>query len=32
VDAGNDDFRLKETSPAFALGFEPFDPREAGLE
>jgi len=32
VDAANDDFRLKESSPAFALGFEAFDPREAGLQ
>ena len=32
VDANEHDFRLADTSPAIAdIGFEPFDPRQAGL-
>ena len=31
-DAAHGDFRLKESSPAFALGFKPFDIAAAGLE
>jgi hypothetical protein len=30
VDPKNDDFRLKPDSPALKLGFEPFDPGQAG--
>jgi hypothetical protein len=32
VDPEKGDFRLKPTSPAFALGFKPFDYSRAGLE
>lgn len=31
VDVANDDFRLREDSPAIALGFQPFDPSQAGV-
>lgn len=31
VDPQHDDFRLRPDSPAFALGFGPIDPAEAGL-
>jgi len=31
VDAAADDFRLRDDSPALALGFEPFDSSRAGL-
>lgn len=30
LDAANDDYRLRDNSPAFRLGFEAFNPREAG--
>jgi len=30
VDPANDNFRLKPDSPAFQLGFQPFDPSKAG--
>lgn len=31
VDAARGDYRLRPESPAFALGFKPFDPGEAGI-
>jgi parallel beta-helix repeat protein len=31
VDAANGDYRLRENSPALALGFQPFDYRKAGV-
>jgi len=31
VDAAQGDWRLREGSPAFEIGFEPFDPGEAGV-
>ncbi|NUP99668.1 MAG: right-handed parallel beta-helix repeat-containing protein, partial [Armatimonadetes bacterium] len=31
VDPANDDFRVRPDSPAIALGFQPFDPSEAGV-
>ena len=31
VDAVNHDFRLRPQSPALALGFQPFDPNQAGV-